>query len=1305
MAPSLIGWTLGPSIVASQLKSALPGAASVTVSGVGCGWMMGQSIGSVSLATAEGDSFTGSVEVQRGLLPLLLSGVDRATVSISGSVRTRLLDDGGLGILSLQGPPSSTPTATPEVSLHVQSLGVVFLDATGKDVVGEIDRASATVTATADSISFDLTSGTRVGDLAGSIECRGAWTGTMDAGTLDFTVAGSNIPIPGPGTALRMESLQADVQVASGGSKGHVRANAKIAGDQALASSLQADLTFEPAPAAAGLSHELPVIAGSASVSNWPVSSLQAWAPRDIVLVDAIGPTLDFTLAPSTTGNTQRMRAELTSPRVSLSGDLVQGGPTVRLEQVDGHATLDGATLAALTGTEGWAGRCDCTVAGSFVDLGAVREPSWDIGAIGFETRVTFNDVTYSAFVPDTGTPASISRWSTVTVGWAEGRVATTALSQGLSVELAGRCQGIPFDVDLVARGIVSGDWNVEQVKAGFGPFDVGALPGVDPVTASQLGQAGLGEARLQVEVERWNTVGGAARLSWTDASLHGACPIAMSDAGRLTLGPITTSGACSGALLEPWTGNEGSLGVGAIDGLVVDVAPLTLARGDNGAWTIAETEARARVRATSVAVDKAPGLIGPLSLSALDVAATIEFDQSRRSNGTLQASLASAEGEIGSVHSTFGWSDRSGAIDWLVNGSLDLAAGDRLATALGAGDLSAAAAGQGSVKGGAQGSAEGWSGTAELALPMIRGALSARAAEGRVSITVSSASVALVAELLPALASGQPMPPLAQALRPIGTSDTVPATVQINNATIVSGAPRGGVKGTLAIGPGHLDCKTHTPVWIGEVIANFSSTDAARGLELSVTGSAGRAAASVEPFQADVSLTFERDAAGALVALRESTVRATLSGALADSMQDWAWRDAKEAVAIRSIADVTIDARVKRWPMTGQLADRALAIDLTMAPTTLQLSHGDAITLAQTTLSVSAESLGTKALVTLTSGVVSGTGSSPIAAHVSAYDLRQPDGALGLGDARFDGHFAASAVPMRVADAILRLDRDLASALGDTLNVSIEALAAPAASGRASETSFDISLATPALSVSAPLVKLVGGDVVVTPDQPASIKFEAPTVFRDRLLEGVNPVLGSITQAPPIVLRLDSLRMPIENWRTLDATGTVTTGLVVMERHDQILSLLKLGESTTAMQGLVGPLNFTVKRGNLTYRDFLVGIGKYGTTWQTELRMAGDIDLSQDPPFARQLSVAYPVASMARDLTNVPVVREVAVQLSNLIQKIPISLGSATSIRVDFTGKLDGSDRLEMKVRPAVDVQRAGGGVLEGLEDFFSGK
>ncbi len=1305
MAPSVIGWTIGPSLVASQLKRALPGASTVSVSGVGFGWMASQSIDSVTVSTAEGDSFAGSIEVQRGLIPLVVSGIDRATVSIAGTARTRLLQDGALGILSLQGPPSATPAATPNCSLDIQSLGIVFLDAQGKQVVGEIDRAKATVTSAADSITFDLKSGTRVGDLAGSIECRGSWTGTLDAGSLEFTVAGSNIPIPGPGTALRLESLDASVRVAGSGSSGQVRANAKIAGDQALASSLAADLSFEPAPSAAGSSRALPILAGSLTISNWPVSSLQAWAPSGMVLVDAIGPTMDVTLAPATAADPRRMRAALSSPQVSLSADLVQGGPTVRLEQVDGHASLDGSTLAALTGMDGWVGRTDCTLAGSFVDFGAVGDPSWDVGAIGFETRVTLNDVGFAAFTPSPTSAPSVSRWSTVSVGWAEGRVATTAMSQGLSVELAGRCQGIPFDLDLVARGIVSGDWSVEQAQAAFGPFDVGAMPGVDAVTASQLAQAGLGEARVQVQLDQWNANGGTARVSWTDAGLHGACPVAMSEAGKITLGPITTSGACSGALLEPWMGTSPSIGVGAIDGLVIDVAPLTLASGHDGSWSIVETEVLARVRVSSVAVDRAPGLSGPVSLSAVDLAATVELDQSRRSSGTLKASLASAGGAIAAVNASLGWSDRAGATDWLVEGSLDVAAGDRLASVLGAEEAAGVVAGAGSAKLAAQGSTEGWSGTAEVSFPLIRGTVSARATDGRIAISDSTITAAIDAKLLPALASGQPMPLPAQALRPMASGDSIPASVHIDAVTIVAGALRGEVKGTLALGPGHLDFKTYTPVWIGAVTANVSSNDAARGVSLSIAGSAGPSAESVSPFSADTSFTFERDASGSVVALRESTLRATLNGTLARSLQDWAWQGAKESVGLTSISDVTIDARLKRLPLTGELANRAVAIDLTMSPATLQLSQGAPITLAQTSLSLSAESLGTKALLTLTSGVTSASGTSPIAAHVTAYGLRQPDGTMGLKSARFDGHLAASAVPMRVADALLRLDRDLSGALGETLNLSIEALAAPAARDRAAETSFDVSLATPALAVSAPLVKLVGGNLVVTADQPATIKFEAPTAFRDQLLEGLNPILGSITQAPPIVLKLDSLRMPIDSWRTLDAVGTVTTGVVTMQHQNQILSLLKLDGSSTTIQGLVGPLHFAVTRGNLAYRDFVVGIGKYGTTWQTELRMAGDIDLTQDPPFARELSVAYPVASMARDLTNVPIVRGVAVQLSNLMQMVPVSLGEAASIRVDFTGKLDGSNRLEMKVRPAIDVERAGGGVLEGLGNLLRGK
>lgn len=1312
-APSVIGWTIGAALVESQVRDALPGVTGVKASGVSLGWISGVSIGQVSLSGATGDSFDGSVELDRGVGSLLVSGVSGSTVLVSGRISTRVLEDGALGISSWSqqsgGASASSGSAgssglPDQLNIIVGGLDITLRDATGATVVGEIGAVQATTTLSGGSLQFTAKATTKVGELAGSIEAEGTVGLSGNSAPVRITLSGTNIPVPGAGTALVLGSITGAIESDDIKRAGTIHAKARIEGQSSLAASLDAALAYQLAPSTDGAPLPMPVLSGSLSIKNWPTTSIQPWAPEGLSVASILGPTVDLSLT-DVADDSRAIDLILSSQRLRVQGTMPQGGSTMRLEQFSLEAELDATTLAWLTDSELLDSGCSVSLHGSFVELGPVLDESWTIGGLAFEAGGTLQNLTVRAFDAGDGADPTVSRWQSLSLPWVVGRVATTALSQGISVDIAGRCQGASFDVETVVRGLVDGTPSVEQLHAKIGPIDVAALPGVSPFTASRLAQSGLAAVTVEASVESWAATGGSGSVAWTSAGLHGTIPVRMDTRGNLTIGPVTASGSGTGAMIEPWLDSPSSTTIGAIEGLVVDMAPLTLTRGKDDTWSMSATEVEVRARAASVVVDRAPGLSAAVTAQALDLQATIELDQARRSSARLAADLATAGGAIGHVDATANWSVNATGAEWLVDATLQTTAGERLAGLAGAGDWSGAAAGAGSIHAAMTGAAEGWTLKVDASLPMVRAAVTVRDADGSVDITDGSLQAAIRPDALASFVTDDLVPLPAQALQALGSKGAIPLSMSIVSATLVGGAPHDDLDATVVVGPGEIPVSGHKPIVLGATTIRLTSEEISREWLAVLTGTVGDGTAPPHPISLEAAVSLERSADGDIVALRDSSLTAHLDGLLLDVIGDWYWGDSKQSNSIATASAIDLEAHIRRWSLAGPMASRAVNADCTLQPVQLTFAAGGAVTLDKTTVTVSATELGRQVKFSLASGVREGSVAHPIAAGVTAYSLGAPDGSLGLDHARFDAQVGASAIPMHVVDAILRTESSLVPALGSPLNLSVSALATAASEGSPAATTLNLTLDTPAIDILAPHLWLQGGDLSVFADQPAIIRFEAPTEFRDRMLAGLNPILGSVTQAPPIVLRVDSMKMPLEAWRTLDATGSVTTGVVMMERQTQILGLLKLGDDTTEIQGVIGPLDFTIRHGELNYSKFLVGIGKYGSTWQTQLIMSGDIEFSKDPPYAREIAVDYPISSLARDLTSVPLVREVGVQLSNLLQKIPISIGDSASVRVTFSGPLDDQTPLDMKVRPRVDIGETGKGLLDSVGRIFGGK
>lgn len=1290
-APTVIGLAVGPALVSSQLGDAFPGGA-CTVEGVSLGWFGSQRADGVRVSGKDGDALQLDVTVRRGLLGLILGGLDGATIDVSGTVATRILEDGSLGLQTLTGPSSDRTASVPHLTIGVGGIDIDFLTASGDHAAG-FRSLRGSMTMQSSSAAIDLTGTTQVDGTTGLVKAAGSVSWEKGFGS-DLTVTGTDVPIPGAGVALVMRTIDLSIKGDNLAERGEIRAQARIESPNQLPARLEADLTYGRAWETRS---PTPVLAGTLTVENWPTTSLQQCAPAGVVLVDAIGPTVDLTLhaEPHADGV---LSLTVASKGLSVNAEVPQGGPALRMQDADVRLSLPDGTLAVLLGDDAWKGAPAINVEANFIDLGNPFAAEWTAGAIGFEAKVTASNIGYTAFESTAATDPSLARWSTINAGWIEGRIATVALNQGISIDAAGRFQGIPIEVDAVVRGIVDGAWRVEGTHANVGPTEVGALPGVDGSIASTLARSGCNEIRAEIDIDQWTAAGGTARVSFTSGPLHGACPVTLDAASQLVIGPTTIAGTLGGSALEPWVDEGLGIEVDSITDLLADCGTVHINLGDeNGGAGVVERQVEVACRVASLGVRRAPSVEGPFTISRLQVAGTIELDAAKRSTATISGQIGVPGGDIGTLRSTVGWNMGAGGLEWLSESTATLTDGGRLAGLCGAGSFAPALAGSGEIRAALQGSAEGWSARVDLSLPAVQGTVAARGAGDAIVLDGTRLRGAVSAEALAGFARAAPLLLPEQALRPIGADGAAPWSLSFDQFTLLDGQPRGDCTADLTIGAATLQFPEHPPLALASASAHVTSDDLSQGVQVAATVRAGRTPESQHSGSLEAKTTFVRGAGGGISALGATTITARAEGALADTLLDWAWNDQESTVGISAKQPLTVSAHLRGLPLEGDLANRSLNIEGSIGAIEAELTRGAPVTVGPFTFSAAARRIGTEVTATLNGSVTQGAQRSPIAAHVTAYGLA-PKGSVGptasatlsAKSARFDGHLAASAVPMRVVDALLRQHDSLAPAFGDSLNISIEALAAPANDRGSARTALDVSLSTPALSVKSPRVLLVDGHLTVVKGQPAVVKFETPTKWRDQMLSQLNPILGTITQAPPIVLTIDSLDVPLDAPRRFDADATITTGAVVLERHQQLLAMLKLAEETTTIQGLVGPLHVVVKDGQATYRDFNVGIGKFGSTWQTELVMSGDINLAADPPVAKRIRVAYPVGSLARDMAEVPLLKDVAVKFSNILQKIPIGIGEVTRIAVDFSGPLGTDKPLEMSVRPEVDLGKA---------------
>jgi hypothetical protein len=328
---------------------------------------------------------------------------------------------------------------------------------------------------------------------------------------------------------------------------------------------------------------------------------------------------------------------------------------------------------------------------------------------------------------------------------------------------------------------------------------------------------------------------------------------------------------------------------------------------------------------------------------------------------------------------------------------------------------------------------------------------------------------------------------------------------------------------------------------------------------------------------------------------------------------------------------------------------------------------------------------------------------------------LGQPDGSLAGTALAVRAQAQAKAIPLSWVDALAATDGIVTRACGERADATID-IVSPVPGAMDIAATID----TMYLDARVPQLKVAGGFAQVDPDRSIDLSLVLNDEIRRELLAPVNPILSDIKDAPPVKVSLSRVRWPLDgNLARLDADARVEVGDVTVVKNNQLLGVLQQFKSSSvpAVPANIGPLVATVRAGQLTYRDFIVGMDRMGTQWKLVLNFSGDIDLSRDPAWARAITARYPASSIVRTVAGVTngissPVDETIQDISNALSSLPLDLGNLLAVEITFSGPLglvNGKDiPLDTRVHPVigeVDPIKGAGQVIDAIDGLFGKK
>lgn len=480
--------------------------------------------------------------------------------------------------------------------------------------------------------------------------------------------------------------------------------------------------------------------------------------------------------------------------------------------------------------------------------------------------------------------------------------------------------------------------------------------------------------------------------------------------------------------------------------------------------------------------------------------------------------------------------------------------------------------------------------------------------------------------------------------------------------------------------------------------------------------GSGARIAAKAQSMGADglsfeASSTLERlkaNVKGQLsqgeLALSGSSVDLTIPAAqateLLNSLSSAPPKDgAKPAPAWKEVGAVAVQASIDSFRMKLGAGFSSAVARVDVKPFAMVAADGERVTVESISAAVDAPGAQKPATVRA-SLLLAGAGGAraPVTLDAKLSNWAAADGSFSVESLRVDGTLAAEKASTRVVGALLGMGAELPEMVGPDLTVSAKAVSS--GPGTASAT---LRASGRFVTLDAPQLVLRKGLLTVVPEKPVTLDFVPSEPVRRRYLASINPILRDVRLADdkkPIRFAVESVSYPVDgDLSKLNGDMRLTVGAVLLERNadNELLNLLKVfqGKDSKPIDGTIDPLVVQIRKGQLAYNDFSVGIERQGDGWRTRLIFDGDIDLTKQPAFARTIAANYPMGSLAREVVGLLPNEDGGGTVANVLNTMSLGVGEALQLRIRFRGPLGDVDgkpaKLERKVKVVFDGKQMG--------------
>ncbi len=1295
LAPTLVA-SLGRGFIAGRVAAAING--TVTIRSLSLGWFGQQRVEGLEIRDASGQTtIAASAVVDNAILDLLIGSVDMLRVELEGSIRARLRPDGSVSVADLG---SSATSATSGSAPNRGTLAIPFPAArlTVKRLDLQLDDDSGVAMALRDLRGFaqigrgqplqaDFSGTTQLRDRSGQVSVKASLddflsqAGSPDlaalTGSVQATVSG--LMLPAAGMQVQVQSASLVVQ-ADAGQPIKVETRSELQLDGQAAST---EVALQASRPATGVSlvawaTDPRTWTGSVGVRNFPSATLQRWlAGTPLVAARDLGPSIDL----SVQGSAGEARVQLQAQHLKLEASAAVDASSGAVQGRDALATadLDPALLAAVGVQVDAPGRVQASLAKFAAP--PVGSGGFDLSAVLLEGSVTVQPMAVLGLAPE---PVQLT---------AAASFRSPALRDSVDVAVNASVQQQPVQLSVQVAGLgPTLDLSVARLQGTLsgGPLDPNLLPGLPAELRSRMAKAGLGSSsvrasfaggvtegvgQLQVDTQV-GTV--SAKALWDASSLQ----VPEFDAS-LQLQPSLFNDLARGQVMPaqpvPVRLTAGPARL-ARRGLAIDASslasvPVSLVVASVELGEVQDVCGQASVRGL-----KAQGNLSPFAGPLFDGTVSMEGASLTQvpNAGAVQVNGLAVQGKaLGSVSQLFtGKVTIADAMASAVSGVGPMQVKSIVAEATVPVDLKAPGQVQASVEG--------------VACTRVPG-LSA-------PISLDAVTATIDGPLLPA--EGTRLMVKA-AIRDTSASLAM-AQVQLQQRShdqeLGLDLTQVDMRRVLAL----LGSAQQVPEWVG---AKGDRTLAAR-LRTAQGAATFSLQASLDPVVAQVQGT---RAADGTISLSEGTVQATLPAGVVKSLLD----NPDSGVSTRSVSDVPLRITLGRCTLpadaTGspQVLGKGSEVEATVQVSPWQLDLVDGTALDFGAMRAELKMLAASATSLRVNGQLAKRGGSPSPMDISleTATLLDGQGRVDLGRGSIAASVRIDEFPSSVADRLLGMDGYLVDMLGNVVSVKMSGR-----SGSAPDQFFQGSITSPALQVTIPQVRLSDQGLSVLPQKPIVAELRPDERLRTRILRPLNPIFADMRTANdrPIRATLSALQVPLPvDMDALDGAFTVDVGDVELQKSSQVLQVLDLVKAQPggSVPARIGPLQASIVKGLLTYRDFQVQIGRLGNgTWQQTLFNDARINLASTPPYADAIDIRYPYGGVVNTAAKLPIpgVRKFLDGLQQQLGGDSKAL-NAVQMKVKYSGPLDGSE-LRMDIYPLELPPGMGGRVIEGLQEGIGG-